>query len=277
MSQGPGFEQLRKILLEQDREEREELAQKLAELDSQLNDKEKLQERVNPILVDQEGALKRNFSHLFGPQITESISKQIRDSQDEVVEVLYPILGRMIKKYITSEIEKLSERVDAQMKDAFSWESWKARIKAWVSGTPQKNVVMAKLIEPKIEEIFVIERNSGILIGSYSKKQSLDGDMVAGMLTAIKAFVEDAFAADAQELESIEYENYKVIVKNFRSFFISVVCSGVANAEFKDKLDNQLLDFAEKVLSKAKETDKNQELVSTGLEEHFNAFDDVSE
>ena len=60
-------------------------------------------------------------------------------------------------------------------------------------------------------------------------------------------------------------------------FFISVVCSGVANAEFKDKLDNQLLAFAEKVLSKAKEADKNQELVSTGLEEHFNAFDDVSE
>lgn len=277
MSQGPGFEQLRKILLEQDREEREELAQKLEELDTQLNNKEKLQERVNPILVDQEGELKRNFSRLFGPQITESISKQIRDSQDEVVEVLYPILGRMIKKYITSEIEKLSEKVDAQMKEAFSWESWKARIKAWISGTPQKNVVMAKLIEPKIEEIFVIERNSGILIGSYSKKESLDGDMVAGMLTAIKAFVEDAFAADVQELESIDYENYKVIVKNFKSFFISVVCSGVANAEFKDKLDDQLLAFAEKVLSKAKESDKNQELVSVGLEEHFNAFDDVSE
>lgn len=280
MSKAVGFEKLKEILLEQDREDREELARKLEELDSQLNDRKNLEERVNPILTDQEGTLKKNFSKLFGPQITESISKQIKESQDEVVEVLYPIIGRMIKKYITSEIEKLSEKVDAQMELAFSWEGWKLRIKAWISGTPQKDMVLSNLIEPKIEEIYVIERNSGILIGSYSKKESLDGDMVAGMLTAIKAFVEDAFSADAQQLESIDYENYKVIIKNFKSFFISVVCSGGMSSNFKDKLDDQLLSFAEKVLTKAKggtNSDGPQEIVSIGLEEHFNAFDDVSE
>lgn len=280
MSKALGFDKLKEILLEQDREDRDELAQKLEELNSQLNDREKLEERVNPILTDQEGALKKNFSKLFGPQITESISTQIKESQDEVVEVLYPIIGRMIKKYITSEMEKLSEKVDAQMELAFSWEGWKLRIKSWISGTPQKDMVISNLIEPKIEDIYVIERNSGILIGSFSKKESLDGDMVAGMLTAIKAFVEDAFSADAQQLESIDYENYKVIIKNFNSFFISVVCSGGMNLTFKDKLDDQLLSFAQKVLTKAKDGDQAQEaqeLVSTGLEEHFNAFDDVSE
>lgn len=280
MSKAVGFDKLKEILLEQDREDRDELAQKLEELNSQLNDREKLEERINPILTDQEGTLKKNFSKLFGPQITESISKQIKESQDEVVEVLYPIIGRMIKKYITSEMEKLSEKVDAQMELAFSWEGWKLRIKSWISGTPQKDMVISNLIEPKIEDIYVIERNSGILIGSFSKKESLDGDMVAGMLTAIKAFVEDAFSADAQQLESIDYENYKVIIKNFNSFFISVVCSGGMNLTFKDKLDDQLLSFAEKVLTKAKDGDQAQEaqeLVSTGLEEHFNAFDDVSE
>lgn len=280
MSKAVGFEKLKEILLEQDREDRNELAQKLEELDKQLNEKEQLEERINPILTDEEGALRKNFSGLFGPQITESIKRQIKDSQDEVVEALYPIIGRMIKKYITSEIEKLSEKVDAQMELAFSWEGWKLRIKAWISGTPQKDMVLSNLIEPKIEEIFVIERNSGILIGSYSKKGSLDGDMVAGMLTAIKAFVEDAFSADAQELESIDYENYKVIIKNFKSFFISVVCSGGMSSAFKDKLDDQLLTFAEKVLSKAKEGDEaeaSQDLISSGLEKHFNTFDDVSE
>lgn len=280
MSKAVGFDKLKEILLEQDREDRDELAQKLEELNSQLNDREKLEERVNPILTDQEGALKKNFSKLFGPQITESISTQIKESQDEVVEVLYPIIGRMIKKYITSEMEKLSEKVDAQMELAFSWEGWKLRIKSWISGTPQKDMVISNLIEPKIEDIYVIERNSGILIGSFSKKESLDGDMVAGMLTAIKAFVEDAFSADAQQLESIDYENYKVIIKNFNSFFISVVCSGGMSLTFKDKLDDQLLSFAEKVLTKAKDGDQAQEaqeLVSIGLEEHFNAFDDVSE
>jgi hemerythrin len=166
------------------------------------------------------------------------------------------------------------------MELAFSWEGWKVWIKAWISGTPQKDMEMSSLVEPKIEEIFVIERNSGILIGSYSKKESLDGDMVAGMLTAIKAFVEDAFNADAQELESIDYENYKVIIKSFNSFFIAVVASGVANATFKDKLDDQLLNFAERVLTKAANAEAeevDQELITEGLKEHFNDFEDVSE
>lgn len=281
MSKALGFEKLREILLKQDWEERNELAQKLEELDSQLNERDKLEERINPILTDQEGALKKNFSHLFGPQITESISKQIKESQDEVVEVLYPIIGRMIKKYITSEIEKLSERVDAQMEMAFSWEGWKLRIKAWFSGTPQKDIILSKVIEPKIEEIYVVERNSGLLIGSFSKQESLDQDMVAGMLTAIKAFSEDAFQADAQELESIDYENFKIVLKNFQSFYIAVVCSGGINLDFRDKLDNQLLGFAEKVLSKASgkktKTEAEEKLISEGLKEHFNDFEDVSD
>ncbi len=275
MEQGAAFNQLKKILLEQDREERDELAQKLSELDQQLNQKEKLEVRVDPILKDQEVHLRNNFSHLFGPQITESIRKQIKDSQDEVVEALYPIIGRMIKKYITNEIQKLSEKVDQQMELAFSWEGWKIRIKAWFSGTPQKEVMLSKLIEPKIEEIFVIERDSGILMGSFSRSESVDQDMVAGMLTAIKAFVEDAFTSEKQELESIDYENYKIVLKSFKSFFLAVVTSGGMSMAFRDKLDDQLIDFADKVLKNARsETEEPEEDKLSGrLAEFFNEFE----
>ncbi len=275
MEQGAAFNQLKKILLEQDREERDELAQKLSELDQQLNQKEKLEVRVDPILKDQEVHLRNNFSHLFGPQITESIRKQIKDSQDEVVEALYPIIGRMIKKYITNEIQKLSEKVDQQMELAFSWEGWKIRIKAWFSGTPQKEVMLSKLIEPKIEEIFVIERDSGILMGSFSRSESVDQDMVAGMLTAIKAFVEDAFTSEKQELESIDYENYKIVLKSFKSFFLAVVTSGGMSMAFRDKLDDQLIDFADKVLKNARsETEEQEEDKLSGrLAEFFNEFE----
>lgn len=277
MKEGWGFEQLKKILLEQDREEQQALAKKLEDLDQQLNNRERLEERVNPILKDQELRFQNDFPRLFGPQITKTISEQIKESQEEVVEALYPIIGRMIKKYITSEIQKLSEKVDQQMELAFSWEGWKVRIKAWISGTPQKDLVLSKLIEPKIEEVFVIEKNSGLLMGSFSKNQSVDQDMVAGMLTAIKAFVEDAFSGGAQELESIDYENYKIVLKSFKSFFMAVVTSGGMSAEFKDKLDDQLMDFAEKVLKKARKAEPEEPELSGFLEEFFNDFDDVDQ
>ena len=275
MSEELGFRQLRKILLEQDWEERQELAQKLHDLDDQLNSRERLETKVNPILQDQESRFQNNFPKLFGPQITETIKTQIKDSQDEVVEALYPIIGRMIKKYITSEIQKLSDRVDEQMELAFSWEGWKVRIKAWISGTPQKDLVMSKLIEPKIEEIFVIEKDSGLLMGSFSRQASVDQDMVAGMLTAIKAFVEDAFSSEQQELESIDYENYKVVLKSFKSFYIAVVASGGMTSDFRDRLDDLLIDFADRVLKKARDGEDAEQEISGSLAEFFNDFDDA--
>ena len=273
MKEGLGFNQLRKILLEQDWEERQELAQKLNDLDEQLNKRERFETKVDPILKDQEVRFQNNFPKLFGPQITETISRQIKESQDEVVEALYPIIGRMIKKYITSEIQKLSEKVDQQMELAFSWEGWKLRIKAWISGTPQKDVVLSKLIEPKIEEIFVIEKDSGLLMGSFSKNKAVDQDMVAGMLTAIKAFVEDAFTTDSQELESIDYETYKIVLKSFKSFYIAVVSSGGMNTEFRDKLDDLLIDFADRVLKQARDGETADDQISGRLAEFFNDFD----
>ncbi len=275
MSEELGFKQLRKILLEQDWEERQELAQKLHDLDDQLNSRERLESKVNPILQDQENRFQNNFPKLFGPQITETIKTQNKDSQDEVVEALYPIIGRMIKKYITSEIQKLSDRVDEQMELAFSWEGWKVRIKAWISGTPQKDLVMSKLIEPKIEEIFVIEKDSGLLMGSFSRQVSVDQDMVAGMLTAIKAFVEDAFSSEQQELESIDYENYKVVLKSFKSFYIAVVASGGMTSSFRDRLDDLLIDFADRVLKKARDGEDAEQEISGSLAEYFNDFDDA--
>jgi len=275
MSKGLAFDKLREILLEKDWEERDEFAQKLNDLDDQLNSRNRLEKKLQPILDDERENLRHRFPELFGPQITETISKQIRESQDEVVEALYPILGRMIKKYITNEIEKLSEKVDEQMKLAFSWEAWKMRIKAWFTGTPQKDLIISKLIEPKIEEIFIVEKQSGMLLGSFSKNHSVDQDMIAAMLTAIKAFVEDAFKGESQELDSIDYDNYKIVIKNFKSFFIAVVTSGGMSMAFRDKLDDTLLDFAEKVLKKAKDADEEvkQERITSGLEQYFDNFD----
>lgn len=275
MAEQLGFQQLRKILLEQEWEERKELSDKLSELDQQLNDRDQLEERVGPILEDQEAKMQRNFPALFGPQITESIKKQIKESQDEVIEVLYPIIGRMIKKYITSEIEMLSERVDRQMDLAFSWEGWKIRIKAWFTGTPQKELMLSNLIEPKVNEIYVIEKESGIMLGSFSKQEALDKDVVAGMLTAIKAFVEDAFESGEQELESIDYQNFKIILKSFKSFYIAVVCNGGMTASFRNKLDDELLTFAQQVLAKAKkgEEEADQQMIEGGLVEYFTDFD----
>ncbi|MEL7002309.1 MAG: cell envelope biogenesis protein OmpA, partial [Bacteroidota bacterium] len=204
------FKKLKQILLEEERSDQLKVVERLNQIDAKIEEREQLEPKVNPIIEDKVVYLQENFSTVFGPEVTKSIRKQIQESQDEVVEALYPIIGKMIKKYIVKEFELLSDRVDQQIDRAFSLDGWIRRIKSWL-GIKQDAVRLDEtLLQPQIEQILVIQKDSGLIIGSYSQNPSVDNDMVAGMITAIKTFAQDAFNKDAQDLEMIEYETFKL-------------------------------------------------------------------
>ena len=268
------FEVLKDILFEDARKRNEELTNKVKAIDDIISDREKLEPKIAPILEDQVEYLEKNFPSLFGTAITASIRKQIKESQDEVVDALYPIIGKMIKKYISRELALLSERIDRQLEKAFSWEGWVTRIKAWFGGISEKEMMMKELARPVLEEIFVIQQQSGMLIGSYSKNKTLDKDMIAGMLTAIKTFVQDAFQGGNQEVETIEYENYKIVINNLRSYYVVLVITGFMNTDFRSQLDEILVDFQKEVLEKYlanKETFSKDRLTQL-IKAHFDKF-----
>ncbi len=73
----------------------------------------------------------------------------------------------------------------------------------------------------------------------------MDKDMISGMLTAIKSFVEDAFSGGGQDLESIEYELYTIHIQNFFSYYIAVVVSGNYTQTFENELENELLELSD--------------------------------
>lgn len=80
------FEVLKDILFEDARKRNEELASKVNAIDEIISDREKLEPRIAPILEDQVAFLEKNFLQLFGDAITASIRKQIKESQEEVVD-----------------------------------------------------------------------------------------------------------------------------------------------------------------------------------------------
>ncbi|MCG8385006.1 MAG: hypothetical protein MJA30_05660 [Cytophagales bacterium] len=244
------FYKLKQILFDEEWSESRKLAQKLEEVNNKIENRKELQPRVEPILNDKVDFLQQNFSSLFGPQVTRTIKTQIKESQDEVVEALYPIIGKMIKKYIARELELLSEKIDRQLDNAFSWENLWRKIRAWFGGAAASDMIIRDSVEPRLEQILVIEQRSGLLIGSFSVTPSIDQDMTAGMITALKSFASDAFYREAEDLEMIEYETFKLLIRNFQSFYIVAAVSGALTQHFKNHIDDLILDFADKVLNK---------------------------
>ena len=197
------FELLRELLLEDDRE-------KFQALSDEIVQKEKFSKKVVPLVDEKIEDLRANFPEYFGDTITQTIKVQIRDSQDEVVEALYPIMGKLVKKAIVSEITKLSDSINKTIKEKFSFQEI---IKRFIKGKKNDaDIVLQDVFEPIIEEVFVIEKDSGLLSGSYSRGNIADKDMVSGMLTAIKSFAEDAFSKEGQNLEDIKFETLKPFI-----------------------------------------------------------------
>ena len=233
------FELLKELLLEDDRKNINVLKQEILEY-------EKFKDDVIPLIDKKIEVLKTDFPVYFGDTITETIKVQIRDSQDEVVEALYPIIGKLIKKFIVAEITKLTETINTTINEKFSLKHIVKRL--FKGKRTDADDVLQEVFEPIIEEVFVIEKDSGLLAGSYSRGNIADKDMVSGMLTAIKSFAEDAFSKEGQNLEDIKFETFQLSIQNFKSIYIAIAASGVLNTEFKEQLLFDINSLAEIIL-----------------------------
>ncbi len=261
MEQKDKLKLLKDILLTEDRVFAQSITKKIETLNSVINTQQKLSKRVDPIVDEKLNEFVKEIPKTLGPTITKTLKEEIKNSQDAVVEALYPIMGKMIKKYIQNEMKMLAEKINSQVQSSFSVKTWKRKFKAMFTGASEEEIILSDLVKPDIEQIFIIEKDSGLLSGSYSKKETIDKDMISGMLTAIKSFVEDAFSAGNQDLESIEYELYNIHIQNFHFYYIAAVISGAYNQAYKNKLENKLLDFSEHITKNhVEEADLSKEL-----------------
>lgn len=107
----------------------------------------------------------------------------------------------------------------------------------------------------------------------------MDPDMIAGMLTGIKGFVEHAFQQDAQDLETVEYEKYKIVINTFQNFYIASVVSGTISQAFEDRLNEEVLDFLKSVKLRPQTdvTGALQQEMSEKLKEHFHGFNKLDQ
>lgn len=233
---------LKEILLTEEREFDKNLLLKIDEL---TKEHDQLNKSISPLMEERLQAFIEEIPKTLGPTIIKTLKNEIIKSQDAVAEALYPVMGKMIKKYIQVEIKKLNDNINSKLKSSFSLSSIFKNSKTQPTGAS----ILKEEYKGSVEHVMVIEKGSGLLKANFAKTQNIDQDMMAGMITAIKSFAEDAFAKQKVELERIDYELYTIHLQNFSKYYIAVVVSGIYDDEFKDKLEDVLLDFAQFVLN----------------------------
>ena len=231
------FAQLKSILLKEER-------QKIQKVQDTIYTQENLSKEVSPIIEEHIELLKNNFPNEFKLVVDKMIEKKIRDSREEIVNAIYPEVGKMIKKYVGHQIQMLKDGIESQIKSTFNSKGFFGKMKARFGWKQTSDEIIQNLNKPVIEEIFIIQKGSGLLVGSATRNDLVDQDVAAGMLTAIKSFVEDAFGKGNEEVETIEYGSYRIVLQGFPSWYMATALSGTLTTKEKDELSDQILNFA---------------------------------
>lgn len=237
---------LRQILLQEEK-------QQIERLDTILEKKEPLAERVQPIIEEELEKFEQHFPKTYQLAVDRLIERKLEQSQGQLLDLLYPIIGKMIRKYLAQQLQQLRESVERQVKQSFL-----GRLRERVTGVRESDRIISNAKASRVEEAYVIEQHSGLLLGSASNGAVVDQELIAGMLTAIKSFVVDAFQRGDTSLETINYAGYQILIQDFHTYYIALAVNGSLTAQERQELTEKMLRFSQKELARGASKDENR-------------------
>lgn len=239
--QSDPLQQLRTILLRPEQE-------RITHIHNILEEKEPLAERVVPIIEEQLSEFEAHFPKAYQLAVDRLVERKIRESQEEMIDMLYPVMGTMIRKYIAQQLQELRESVEQQLERSFLARLRDRFFRA--GGVREADLVLRNAALPRVREAYIIEQHSGLLLGSASTQEVVDKELIAGMLTAIKSFVVDAFRRGTTQLELIEYAGYQILIRDFHTYYVALAVEGKMTTKEQEQLSDQIATFVQNELAR---------------------------
>ncbi len=192
---------------------------------------------------------KDEMAEALGPVMGDAIKAQIRNSRQEMIEALYPIIGELVQRAISESLREFQRNIDAQIKATIGpdglWRTFLARL----GGVSSAELALRRALTFKVEQLFLVQRGSGLLV-SYrnlvnetideTDAASLvenDSDLISGMLTVIRDFVQDSFGnGEEKELDEITYGDQRIIIQGGRTVYLATVITGTEPEGYRAKL-----------------------------------------
>jgi len=174
----------------------------LARLARRLDDPEQLAAAISQVLpsaIVQAAARDERLGQVLAPTVERAAESSIRRDPRALVGILSPVMAPAIRRSIGEAIESMLQSLNEALKASFSWRGLRWRLEAWRTGTPFATVVLQHTLVYRVEHVFLIHKESGLLIEHVAADPaaSRDPQLVSGMLSAIQDFVRDSFADHA--------------------------------------------------------------------------------
>lgn len=229
LSDDPALEALREILFSQYRQRIEALKAELDDLEARIENKDAFVAMIAPVLGD-------------------AIRRKVRDARPEMIEALYPIVGQMVVRAVSESMQDLARSIDAQMRRSFDLQRWGRRMEAGAKGVSSAEMILRESLPFEVAEIFLIHRESGLLLWHISRDADSEGDsdLISGMLTAIRDFAEESFGRGRDgQLDEIQYGERRILIEAAQYVYLAVVIDGIEPPGFRTEMRTRVIEVSQ--------------------------------
>lgn len=247
---------------------------RLDEVYEQAGSRERLRSSVAEVIdgvlldVDSDKDKSAELRKAMLPFVTSTVTREITNNRDTLVQVLSPSIGVMIRDYITSAMNDLMAQINRKLEKAIPGRGRKMRAKAKAAGMSMAEIALAETQKLTVVELYLVRRGSGQVIDHWASDASEllaknDGAasnpsgggtaigsnrdaLVGGFLTAITDFAKEAFEADKSSLRSLQMDGFHIYLRSSPAYLLAAKCAGARLPGIEKAIDDEFLQIISK-------------------------------
>ncbi|NJK66443.1 MAG: OmpA family protein [Microcoleus sp. SU_5_3] len=216
------------------------------------------------------------IAQAIAPEMALAIKQQINLNREAMSDAVYPIIGSTILKYIAETIREINKKLEKSL----SVEGITRKFKAKFQGISEAELLMKETTPLTVKAVFLIQKKSGLVISAVqqSEGEQLESDMVVGMLTAIRAFVNDCIAQSGNiaEIDAIEYGTSQIVLEVAGYCYLALVIQGETRQWFKYKMRAILKNIVQEYGHQIQSFDGDPRTVPVEINSHLQKLIDTN-
>src|SRR5215813_9506722 len=226
------LEELRHLIIGPEQSQLRQLQERLDNLRVRSEDVS----QVLPEAVLHRSHQDNQLSHALLPIVEEAIQSSVRENPRTLVEALFPLMGPAISRAVAHRLRSMIASLNQTLAVSVSLRGLKWRLEALRTGVPFAEVVLLHTLRYRVEQVFLIHRQTGLLLQHVMAEsvRVLDAEMISSMLTAIQDFMRDSFGgSEGESLDTVEYGDRTLWIEQGPQAILAGVVQGSAPRELK--------------------------------------------
>lgn len=224
-SEGDDYSELRSLLLAPEQSRLERLQEQVERLDLTARNLS----RILPDAIELRGEGDAQLTQALTPHVSDALSRSVRKRPHMIAEAIAPIMMPAIRQAIANALRSMVQSLNQTIEHSLSIRSLRWRLESLRTGKPFAEIVLLHTLRYRIEQVFLIHKDSGLLLGHAAGESVAvqDQTLVSGMLSAIRSFVQDSFGADpAESLNTLQVGELTVWIEQGPAAILAAVIRG---------------------------------------------------